>query len=302
MDFDTECKSTITYQLHYLLKEMWTQQVEITPRTFKKIIGTKNELFSGYDQNDSQEFLGLLLNSVHDELKQEKKISINLPEYIQMINKRIEENQQLKSEYPNEYTYIESIKYLQKYFSKEYSIISDLFTGLFCTKIKCCECGIESLSYEPYTMLPLPLEENSSLEQCLENFCVEEKLTDNNKYDCEKCKHKVDALKETKILRNPKILIIQLKRFINTSRGVRKKNTQIDIPLILDNTYELYALNKHSGSLNSGHYIACTKNPYNKKWYMYSDSIVERIIDDNDLNLELNNPDNYLLFYIRKDM
>ena len=115
MDFDTECKSTITYQLHYLLKEMWTQQVEITPRTFKKIIGTKNELFSGYDQNDSQEFLGLLLNSVHDELKQEKKISINLPEYIQMINKRIEENQQLKSEYPNEYTYIESIKYLQKY-------------------------------------------------------------------------------------------------------------------------------------------------------------------------------------------
>ena len=41
-------------------------------------------------------------------------------------------------------------------------------------------------------------------------------------------------------------------------------------------TYKLFALTEHIGSLDKGHYIACTKRP-DGKWYEFNDSVIKKI-------------------------
>jgi ubiquitin carboxyl-terminal hydrolase 8 len=239
---------------------------------------------------------------MQDELKKSVNIGTVLPDNLMEIKKKIDENPDMKNVYKEENILIESTKYLVEYYSKEYSIISKLFLGLHTNIIECLECKSESITYEPYLVLSLPIEEESILEKCIKNFSMEEKLTDKNQYDCKTCKKKNDAIKHTKISRFPNILIVHLKRFTNTGRGVRKNNTKISIPLNLelDTTYNLYAITQHGGSLEGGHYVSCTRNPWDDKWYYYSDTTVLRLNDD--IEKELNKSENYLMFYTKKSL
>ena len=50
-------------------------------------------------------------------------------------------------------------------------------------------------------------------------------------------------------------------------------------PEILKNDgakYKLFALTENIGSLDKGHYIACTKRP-DGKWYEFNDSVIKKI-------------------------
>jgi ubiquitin carboxyl-terminal hydrolase 2/21 len=37
--------------------------------------------------------------------------------------------------------------------------------------------------------------------------------------------------------------------------------------------YDLYGISLHSGTESSGHYIAYSKHPYNRRWYSFNDSM-----------------------------
>ena len=50
-------KTTIIYQYHRILKIMWDKNCLVTPASFRKLIAKKNDMFAGYMQHDSQEFL-----------------------------------------------------------------------------------------------------------------------------------------------------------------------------------------------------------------------------------------------------
>uniref|UniRef100_A0A7S2RQP1 Ubiquitin carboxyl-terminal hydrolase n=1 Tax=Mucochytrium quahogii TaxID=96639 RepID=A0A7S2RQP1_9STRA len=56
--------------------------------------------------------------------------------------------------------------------------------------------------------------------------------------------------------------------------------------------YDLFAVVRHSGGINGGHYIAYCKNPINLKWYEYDDDICS-VIPEN----KVQSDDAYLLFY-----
>lgn len=69
-----------------------------------------------------------------------------------------------------------------------------------------------------------------------------------------------------------------------------------------DNTYDLYAVCYHHGTdLETGHYTAACKNPYDNQWYLYDDTKVTNLSQtSNDIRPVLVNNSAYILFYQKR--
>lgn len=60
----------ITEELAQLLKELWSGKYKsIAPRDFRNVIGREHKMFASYDQQDSHEFLVILIDLLHLELQ-----------------------------------------------------------------------------------------------------------------------------------------------------------------------------------------------------------------------------------------
>lgn len=117
---------------------------------------------------------------------------------------------------------------------------------------------------------------NITLRHCLEALTNPEKLDEDNKWLCEKCKQHTRANFRLSIKELPPILIVHFKRFKKTSHGSHTKITEaVDFPiedltmgdLTTDPTlpqsqcsYSLFGVVNHSGSVNYGHYTATVRN------------------------------------------
>lgn len=60
--------------------------------------------------------------------------------------------------------------------------------------------------------------------------------------------------------------------------------------------YDLYGVSNHTGGLASGHYTACCRNPGSQQWFMYNDSRVTAMPEEDVVSDAA-----YLLFYRRCD-
>lgn len=69
-----------------------------------------------------------------------------------------------------------------------------------------------------------------------------------------------------------------------------------------DNIYDLYAVCYHHGSdIETGHYTAACRNPYDNQWYLYDDAKVTNLSQEtNDINPVLVNNSAYILFYQKR--
>ena len=65
----------------------------------------------------------------------------------------------------------------------------------------------------------------------------------------------------------------------------------------LDNIYDLYAVCNHLGSMSRGHYTSYCKNPADGNWYMFDDSHVQPITEE-----QLITQGAYMLFYVRQSL
>ena len=147
------------------------------------------------------------------------------------------------------------------------------------------------------------------LNDCLKLFCEEELLNSDNKWYCNVCKQHKTAKKQIRLFKLPNYLIIQLKKFKNTTgffnSSHEKKDIFIKYPLhnldlskyVEDKAgnkqkYDLYAVIQHHGEISEGHYTAICK--INDIWVLFNDSQLSQI----------NNPvtyDAYLLFYRKSE-
>ena len=150
-------------------------------------------------------------------------------------------------------------------------------------------------------------EPDFNLIDLLENFNQKEKLTEENKWYCPKCKMHQLAEKKMEIFTCPEILILHLKRFKNNSKLGNKVNFPIeglDMGKYLtyneietsDNIYDLFAVANHFGGLHGGHYTAYCKNYIENKWYEFNDSHVSETEEN---NIVSNNA--YVLFYKKRN-
>lgn len=86
----------------------------------------------------------------------------------------------------------------------------------------------------------------------------------------------------------------------SNSRSPKRRNSRAQPPNHQDNLYDLYAVCYHHGDdLETGHYTAACKNPYNNQWYKFDDSRITEIDGENAYS-ELVNNTAYMLFYKRK--
>ncbi|KAL8778763.1 MAG: hypothetical protein Q9194_001819 [Teloschistes cf. exilis] len=129
-----------------------------------------------------------------------------------------------------------------------------------------------------------------TLTDCLDEFGKTEILSENDAWYCPRCKEHRRASKQFELWTAPDILVIHLKRFSSQGRMRDKLDIAVDFPVEgLDLTdrvksqgegkspvYDLFAVDNHYGGLGGGHYTACAQNFYDKTWYEYNDSQVNR--------------------------
>lgn len=69
-----------------------------------------------------------------------------------------------------------------------------------------------------------------------------------------------------------------------------------------DTRYDLYAVCYHQGdTLETGHYTAACKNPYDRQWYKFDDQRVSKV-PENDIEQDIINNEAYMLFYQRRSV
>ncbi|XP_071797888.1 uncharacterized protein [Asterias amurensis] len=195
---------------------------------------------------------------------------------------------------------------LDKY-SKETSLVYQIFSGYYRSRVICSVCQNKSDTYEPFLDIGLDIKQAPTVTKALERLIRPEMLDGENLYQCKKCNRKVQAQKRFTVQRAPHVLTLCLKRFDFNRFSTGKINKELNYsdhlnlrPYMSDPKgpaimYELYAVLKHEGaSCNSGHYY-CFVKAANQSWYCMNDAFVSQVSLQRVLNQNA-----YLLFYIRK--
>jgi ubiquitin carboxyl-terminal hydrolase 8 len=284
-----------------LVTTMWSENQIIKPKSFMESISMFHKKYFSMTQQDSHEFLLYLLDLLHLSIKYEIEVDIS--------GKVVTYKDQLMKE---------SIETWKRFYENDYSFIVDTFNGTTISSIACNGCDNKNAIFEPYNSFSLSLSnKNSSLYECLDDYFNNNEIIDN--WKCDKCTGD-GCTKNTKIWTIPNYVIIHLKRFKDqTGMALRsqslKNNSLVDFPLTdLDLTkyissdkndtnnyiYDLYAINQHSGDLNSGHYWSSCKNLDNN-WYQFNDADVSRHnLNEDYIKQKLVTNEAYILFYHRK--
>jgi ubiquitin carboxyl-terminal hydrolase 4/11/15 len=131
-----------------LLEEIYKDPApgSTAPRHFKSVIGRYAPAFSGYGQQDSQEFLGFLLDGLQEDLNRiKKKPYIEKPDSTDdMINNPAAVREM-------------AAKVWDITKKRDDSVIADLFTGMYKSTLVCPVCDKVSITFDPFNNLTLPL-------------------------------------------------------------------------------------------------------------------------------------------------
>ncbi|KAI1429243.1 hypothetical protein F5Y12DRAFT_727337 [Xylaria sp. FL1777] len=132
----------------HLLKEVYKDPPPgaIAPRQFKTTIGRHAPQFSGYGQQDSQEFLGFLLDGLQEDLSRvKKKPYIEKPD---STDEMIGDPEAIRKMADEVWDITRK---------RDDSIIADLFTGLYKSTLVCPVCDKVSITFDPFNNLTLQL-------------------------------------------------------------------------------------------------------------------------------------------------
>ena len=286
--------SALLIEWDNLRKILWNENCIVSPgkfiNTIQKVAKFKKmEIFTGYSQNDSSEFLLFLIDCFHTSLSREITITISGQPETETDNIALKCFEMVKNTY-----------------SKDYSEIWNLFYAVNVSEITRVDNGkVLNINPEPFFMVDLSIPPNNkspSLIDCFNHY-VDGEIIEN--YIDESTNEKVDIRKKILFWSFPNILAIDLKRFNN-----RFQKNQIYVTFPLDNLdlspyvigykkenykYELYGVCNHSGGVMGGHYTSYVKNA-NGKWYHYNDTSVSEV----GMSDSIISPKAYVLFYRKK--
>ncbi|XP_017466689.1 PREDICTED: ubiquitin carboxyl-terminal hydrolase 8 isoform X1 [Rhagoletis zephyria] len=282
-------KGHIVEEVAALIKVLWNGNYKcVASKDLRYVMGQYQQIFRGIEQQDSHEFLTILMDWLHSDLQ-----TLNVPE-------KARDNIT-----PSEKAWLEFTK------AKE-SLILHLFYGQIKSTVKCVDCNKESATYECFSNLSLELPSNANLcylSQCMDMYFSGERI---HGWNCPNCQKKRDAVKKLDISKLPPVLVIHLKRFYADSDAVgnsyKKKQNYLRFPLenldmtpyiaksesrsVTPKTYQLYGVSNHYGSMESGHYTAFCKSGNYARWFKFDDQVVTPLDTSNVVSGAA-----YILFY-----
>ena len=260
--------------LHEIYKELWVHKHSIIPNRLLRYLKDTIKSMNLFEQNDINEFLSVLIDKLNQHVS--KPIKITKKDLITRYNYST-------SEYDVQRLKMDASWYEKT--GKEYSPLVPMFNGQTISQIVCGACDKIFHNYEIYLNLMLPVTDHTNtIYDCFDEYFKDEEINNDHAiWTCDTCHQKHVSNKSTKLWRNPKILIVSLKRF---TPELKKNNKRIDIPEELDISnysltkksikYTLRAVAHHSGSFDSGHYHAVCKNQ-DDKWIDYDDLNVREV-------------------------
>lgn len=172
-------------------------------------------------------------------------------------------------------------------FEKQYSPLTDLLFGMYRIQYRCGSCAAVHTRWETFNTLKVKPDHGATLLECIHLEQEDETIDD---YHCDTCKKKTKTVKQVRIWRLPKVLIVTLKRF--TPFGT-KDNAVLDYSgesvVFRDGfsedsheeskvkRYNLFATIDHYGSHGGGHYTCQAFSPIWKHWHRFDDEGVDTI-------------------------
>lgn len=129
------------------LNEKSTDKTSVAPRNFKMTLGMCNQMFAGYSQQDSQEFLTFLLDALHEDLNRVKD-----KPYVENPSSGLDFDVNDKDK-----LLALAKETWDKYRLRNDSIVLDLFVGLYQSTLKCPDCKNVSVTFDPFNDLSLPI-------------------------------------------------------------------------------------------------------------------------------------------------
>lgn len=236
------------------------------PKPFYNQLKKSNELFNSTMQQDAQEFLSYLLNTLSDIIAKEEK------------DKRDAAAGGAQKPAPG------------KKDEPPPTFIQNLFEGRLTNETRCMCCETVTDRDEAFINLQIEIAQNSSVSSCLRSFSKVERLVGDSKFACDECCSYQEAEKRMRIKKLPNVLSIQLKRFTYVERLQRltKLSHRVVFPFELrlfnttedaesaDQIYDLQGAVIHIGSqLTRGHYIALVKSE--GVWLLLDDALVQPV-------------------------
>ena len=141
-DNNNGAKGKIAEAYYSLISEIWNGHAKyINPWDFRQIFVSYVKQFAGFSQQDSDEMLTFVLDSLHEDLNRVKTKPYS----------------ELQEKFENETEEEASLRWWKNHIDRENSIIVDLFHGQFKSVVKCPECERVSTIYDPFMNLGLPI-------------------------------------------------------------------------------------------------------------------------------------------------
>uniref|UniRef100_A0A8C8VWW1 ubiquitinyl hydrolase 1 n=1 Tax=Peromyscus maniculatus bairdii TaxID=230844 RepID=A0A8C8VWW1_PERMB len=254
----------------------------VNPTRFRAVFQKYVPSFSGYSQQDAQEFLKLLMERLHLEINRRGRRAppILASGPVPSPPRRggaLHEEPELSTQSSQNRRYLE----------REDSKIVDLFVGQLKSCLKCQACGYRSTTFEVFCDLSLPIPKKGfaggkvSLRDCFSLFTKEEELESENAPVCDRCRQKTRSTKKLTVQRFPRILVLHILIFNLGDFASDKAGSPV---------YQLYALCNHSGSVHYGHYTALCR--CQTGWHVYNDSRVSPVSEN-----QVASSEGYVLFY-----
>ncbi|KAF1792774.1 Ubiquitin specific protease domain [Phytophthora cactorum] len=280
-----------------LIKALWTGEkfTATRPVELKRVIGKVASRFTGYDQQDAQEFLRFLLDGLHEDLNRVKK----KPAYYE-------------------------IKDRQKPRTEMCRTILEVLPGTehqrLRSEIRCETCNHRSLCFDVFWDLSLPVPKKSGKNSAMRissgffsggrtasatsDTAANSTSGGMSIHDCLKAYTEQELLSDDAAYYAPS-------RFSYSTFSRDKVSTSISFPAqsldiaeycasdaVVDGStlYDLTGIVHHMGSLNGGHYTAECLNADTQEWFDFNDGSVTAIRKP-----ELCSSSAYMLFYQRRE-